>query len=358
MKSKYKALALLIIVLSLLTIVLKGAAPKTYTQTEIPASATQTTIVSYNLNSGANWSISDFATDANSWQKYDYNVNSSLYINDEKMCLTTAFGFTQGPQFTILSRPLDINISEFPIFSINISVSEGVFYHVRFIGRNYVGVERQVWWETSPLDDIPGKSNWEIHAVDLAAFSEQAIGEIIPELTLLQVVLDADSSQATGEKSLSISSIGFAERNLKITELSENAASFFENDPFQAVIINIPSQYMPEKSWTLQMASVTYSLTSNVSSGYRMYFLSRDKGLLIDGFPFISHEASFVDIYKLEALLDKGPSFFEQLTLVSSLLGNYSIVILKDELDQSGFLTFKLYSVEVASLKEIGEAAD
>ncbi len=348
MKLKYKAVALLVIVLSLLTVALRGAAPKTYEQTEIPASEIQTTIVSYNLQS-------DFVVNASNWMKYDFNINSSFNVNDNRM-LFLKDDFSNAPQhqYTRLYKNLSIDISKLPIFSINISVSGGAIYHIRFAGKDSSGNEKTVWWESSPLDDIPGKSKWEYHVVDMASFSYRATSENITEITRVEVILDKPSSANGGEKQLCVSHIAFSERSLKATRIPEGGVVVSGNETIQAVIMNVPSQFMPDATWNLQMAAVTYCLTSNLSFGYRMYFLSAENGLLIDGPSFVSHEASFADIYKIEALLGESDTFSEQLSFVSSFLGNYSIVILKDEWGQSGFQTFRLDSVEVTSLKKIG----
>jgi hypothetical protein len=352
-KPKQVTLLLLVIGLVSLTLSLRGATPKTYVQTGVPASAVKTMLVSYDFANGANWCVNDFASDVSNWRIHNDNYNSSLYVNGEILCLSTELGVTQGPHSVVLSRTLNMNLSELPIFSMNISVSKSANYHVRFEGMDSTGAIRQVWWETSPLDDIPGKSKWEMNAVDLAVFSEQATGEVIPTITAVQVILDKTSPQVLGELTLWISSMRFSERNPKIAEFSGNGTFSFGSESFQAVLINVPPQYMPSESWRLVWASVTYRLTSNVSSGYKMIFLSKDNGALIDGPTFLSHEASFADIYKLEALSIQY-SHSQQLTFVSALVGNYSIVIFKDAWDGTGFSTFALDSIEIASSKVLG----
>jgi hypothetical protein len=352
MKLKY-AVLLLVVSLVVLTLGLRGAVPeKTYVYSEIPASAVQATIVSYDLEKGAKWSVDDFAVDIDNWDKYELNVSSSLYVNDRALCLNTTFNHAQGPQFVALSRSLDINVSELPIFSINISVSEGAIYHIRFVGKDSAGAERQVWWETSPLDDISGKSRWEIHAVDLTAFSEQAVGSIVPTLTRVEVILDNPFSYK-GEESLCISYIGFAGRSLRVSKISGDAQFISSENPFQAVIIELPDTYRPDDSWSVQWSSVTYTLTSNSEFEYVMVLLSRDGDLLQDaqGSIFLSHESAFVDIYRLDAAPRVMPRSGE-LTLMQPLLGNFSIVIMKRGFEPGGFLMFKLDSIELMTSKE------
>jgi hypothetical protein len=354
MKLKY-AVLLLVISLSVLTLCLRGAVPeKTYAYSEIPASAVHAAIVSYDLLNGAGWSVDDFAVDIGNWGKYDQNVNSSLYVNDGALNLKAIFDYRQRHQFVIISRSLNINVPELPIFSINISVSEGAIYHIRFVGRDSAGAEREVWWETSPLDDIPGKSKWEIHAVDLTVFSEQAVGKPVPTVTLVQIILDNPYSyKAEGEKSLCVSHIGFSGRSLKVSKIPGDAQFISSNDPFQAVIIELPYTYKPDDSWSVQWASVTYTLTSNSEFEYVMVLLSRNGDLLQDahGPVFLSHESAFADIYRLDATPRVMPSS-EEVTLVQPLLGNFSIVIMKRGFEPGGFLIFKLDSIELMTSNE------
>lgn len=351
MKLRY-AVLLLVICLSILTLALRGTVPeKTYKYSEIPDSAVHASIVSYNLLNGAGWSMDNFAGDINNWWKHNQNINSSLSVNDGMLNLTSVFDYAQGHQFIVLFRSLDINVSELPIFSINISVSEEVIYHIRFRGSDLSGVEREVWWETSPLDDIPGKSRWETHAVDLTVFSEQAVGSPVPTITLVEVILDnASGYKGDGEKSLCISHVGFSGRSLRVSKIPGDAQFICSDGPFQAVIIELPDIYKPDDSWDVRWSSVTYTLTSNSEFEYVMVLLSRngDSGLLQDaqGAVFLSHEEDFADIYRLDATPRVMPSSGE-LTLVRSLLGNFSIVIMKRGFETSGFLMFKLDSIEL-----------
>jgi hypothetical protein len=354
MKLRYLVLVL-VVSLSVLTLGLRGTVPeKTYDLSEIPASAVHATIVSYDLWNGAGWSVDDFAVDINNWGKYNQNVNSSLSVNDGALNLKTIFDYRQGHQFVNISRSLDINVSELPIFSINISVSEGAIYHIRFLGRDSAGIEREVWWETSPLDDIPGKSRWEIHAVDLTAFSEQAVGSPVPTMTLVEIILDNSVfNKGEGEKSLCVSHVGFSGRSLRVSKIPGDAQFISSENPFQAVIIDLPYAYKSDDSWSVQWSSVTYTLTSNSEFEYVMVLLSRDGDLLQDaqGSMFLSHESVFVDIYRLDATPRVIPRS-EELTLLQSLLGNSSIVIMKKGFEPGGFQMFKLDSIELMASKE------
>jgi hypothetical protein len=354
MKLKY-AVLVLVTSLVVLTLCLRGAVPeKTYIYSEIPASAVHASIVSYDLWNGARWSVDDFAVDIDNWGKYDQNVNSSLNVNDGALNLTGVFDYRQGHQFVVLSRSLDVNVSELPIFNINISVSEGAVYHIRFVGKDSAGIERQVWWETSPLDDIPGKSRWETHAVDLTVFSEQAVGSPVPTLTLVEVILDSTLSyKGDGEKSLCISHIGFSGRSLRVSKIPGDAQFISSDDSFQAVIIELPYTYTLNDSWSVRWASVTYTITSNTEFEYVMVLLSREGDLLQDaqGSVFLSHESAFADIYRLDATPRVMPRS-EELTLVRPLLGNSSIVIMKEGFEPGGFLMFKLDSIELMTSNE------
>ncbi len=347
LKSKHVAALLLVIILLSLVLSLRGVAPKTYLQTEVPVSAIQTAIVSYDYTIGANWSVHNFASDIGNWSLYS-EAKNVLYVDGKALSLVATLGNTPQTKFVRLTRDLDINILELPIFSMNISVSKGAVYHIRFEGRDSTGANRRVWWETSPLDDLPGKSTWEINAVDLAEFSKQAVGEVIPTITSIQVILDMPSNQVEREKTLSISSMRFSERNLKNMTFSGDATIDAGSQPFQALILDVPSQFMPKEGWNLLFTSVTYRLTSNAPTEYSMILLSKDNGALINGPTFVSHEASLTDIYKIE-LLSSQYSRSQQLTFVSSLTANYSIIIFKNSWDEAGFSTFALDSVEIAS---------
>ena len=354
LKLKY-AVLVLVISLAVLTLCLRGAVPeKTYVYSEIPASAVHASIVSYDPWSGVGWGVDDFSVDIGNWWKYEQNITSLLSVNDGVLNLTGVFDYSQGNQFVVLFRNLDINVSELPIFSINVSVSEGAIYHVRFVGKDSKGVERDVWWETSPLDDLSGKSRWETHVVDLAAFSEQAVGSPVSTLTRVMVVLDSSfSKNGKGEESLCISHVGFSGRSPRVSRIPGDAQFVSSENPFQAVIIDLPYAYRSNASWSVKWSSVTYTLTSSSEFEYVMVLLSRDGDLLQEaqGVVFLSHENDFVDIYRLDAAPKVMPRYAE-LTLLQPLLGPSSIVIIKKGFEPSGFQMFKLDSIELMTTNE------
>jgi Gpi18-like mannosyltransferase len=358
LKLKLKCALVLVIILVVLTLCLRGVVPeKTYTYSEIPASAVHTSIVSYDLWNGAEWSVYDFSVDIGNWRKYEQNITGFLSSSNGLLNLTAVFNYSQGHQFVVLERSLDIDVSELPIFSINVSVSEGVVYHVRFVGIDSDGVYRDVWWESSPLDDISGKSMWETHFVDLVAFSEQAVGSPVSKLTLVSVILDSSPfGVSDGEKSLCISHIGFSARNLKVSRIPGDAQFISSETPFQAVIIELPYTYA--HGWGLKWSSVTYTLTSGSEFEYAMLLLSKNSGVLQvgQGSVFISHEDVVVDIYRLDAIPGVVPSY-EELTLLQPFLSPYSIVIMKKGFDPGGFDMFKLDSIELVASNENPQSA-
>jgi hypothetical protein len=355
-KTKYLVGLFLIIVLVSLTVTLRGAMPKIYDQVAVPASAVQLNIVSYNPN-GDSKCQTDFDVASTSWSKSDYNVESNLTIERKLLSLKATFELDRNPQFVIVSRSLYINISQLPVFRINISVTDGAIYHIRFKGLDSNGHEESVWWENSPLDNLEGTSKWVTHEIDLSVFSKQATGHFVSAITSIQLILAKPSNQVTGEKTLQISSISFSERDLKLIQLPVGTASFSSDIPFQFVIMNIPEQYVPSEPWVLQRAAVTYTLTANDSSGYQMALFSNGEPVMY-GPVFLTHQSSFADSYML---LSKtyflGDSFLEQMSSIQPLLHGCSIVILNSDWTTAGFNTFSLDSLELSSLRIlVGEA--
>jgi len=361
MKSWCAAVLIGVILLSSLMIALRGAAPELFRQEEIPGSDVQTSIVSYNYPTNGGWSFTNFTADEDNWLRYNNNTTSSLDVGSGMLSLSTVFDQGQPHQWVRITRPLDINISELPIFYINISVSRGAIFDIRFDGMaltaNGSWISCPVWWETSPLDGVPGTSNWEIHEVDLVSFSEheqQIIGVPVSIITNVSIILDKPFSLVSGEKQLAVSSLGFYPRIFNVAYVNENTgADLFSNTgPFQAVVINLPQQYQLNSAWNLRWVSVTYTLTSSVPSEYQMFLLSQSTGLVLlaQGTTFASHSDSSPDIYRLDAVSYGGIPSSEQLMLIqqTNLLGKFSIVILKDGSDQGNFDTFSIASLELS----------
>ena len=366
MKSLCVAVLIALILLSSLTIALKGAAPETFKQEEISGIDVQTTIVSYNYPNSGGWNLANFASDAGNWSRHNDDVTSSLDMTSGMISLSTVFDQSQPHQYVMLSRSLDINISELPIFYINISVSTGAIFDIRFDGMALAAngslISCPVWWETSPLDSVPGKSSWEIHEVDLVSFSEheqQIIGIPVSIITGIDIILDKPFSLVSGEKQLAVSSVGFYPRVFKVADINENTGAdlFSSTGSFQAVVIDLPQQYEPNSVWNLRWASLTYTLTSNVQSEYQMFLFSQNAGLVLiaQGTTFASHSDSSPDIYRLDAVSYGGIPSSEQLMLIqqTDLLGKFSIVILRDNSDQGSFETFNIASLELSYSRAI-----
>lgn len=346
--------------LSILSLALRGVVPeKTYVRSEIPASDVQTAIISYNLQGEVKWGVDDFTVDVHNWLKYDQNVDSSLYVKDGMLCLETVFENGEQQQYAVISRSLNITVCEQPIFNINISVAEGANYNIRFLGKDSLGAEQQVWWEASPLDDLSGKSRWEIHAVDLTMFDEQGMGSSASTLTSVEITLvNPHNHQSPGEKSLCISFLAFSERNLKVSRIPRGDAPFVSSHgSFQAVVIELPRQHNSDES-NIHWAALTYALTSNTEFEYKIFLFSKSNEPLqhAEGAVFLSHETAFTDIYRLDAPFDararRAFPHSEELTFIWSLLGNFSVAIVKRGFEEGGFVRFELNAIELMSSNE------
>jgi hypothetical protein len=121
----------------------------------------------------------------------------------------------------------------------------------------------------------------------------------------------------------------------------------------QALVINVPAHYLPDPTWRLLWASMTYRITSSAITEYKMIALSRSRGALIDGPTILTHQSAFTDIYKLE-LLSSQWARSQQLTFISSLVSDCSLIILKDVWDGADFASFEVDSIQITSSKILG----
>jgi hypothetical protein len=341
--------------LSILTLSLRGSLPeKTYLKLEIPSSEFRVAVVTHGPQVSIGWKVQDFSQDFDKWYKDDRNAISLFFVEDKILHIKTVFNESMKPQYVRIYRKLNLELLEHPIFRINISVSEGAIYHIRFKGIDSSGAQREVWWESSPLDDIPGRSTWEIHSVDLRSFSEQATGELIPIIDFVEIILDNPHlHNSMGEKTLKISYIEFAYENIEI-KYNQGNFTFYGENPFHEIIIKIPLKYEFNAPWDIKWISVTYILTSDSRFEYEMFMLSRDGAFSqkAKGSIFLSHKESFIDIYRLDASPEGTSPRSERLTFVMPMIDTASIAIVKRGFDPGGFLSFELHSIEIMLSKE------
>jgi hypothetical protein len=123
--------------------------------------------------------------------------------------------------------------------------------------------------------------------------------------------------------------------------------------PFQALVLQLPSQYEPTGAWSIRWVSVKYTLTSDSEVQYEMFLLSGNAtGIPLveaQGPILLSHSEAFTDIYRLDITPKHQLQQSKELMLLEPFLDDLSILIASKNLEAGGFSSFKLHSIELMS---------
>ncbi len=347
-----QVIAVIVVVLSVLSLGLRGTiAHKTYAHMKIPASSVETRVATYDFEAQAGFRLGDFSSDLENWVEFEKNIHGSTQVENGILCLSGKFDDSTTPQYVEIYRRLEVRTFDFPIFRVNVSVSSGAIYHIRFVGRDSFGAKHNVWWESSPLDDLRGESRWETRVVDLKEFSKEATGEPVPLLTRIQFVLDKPYSlENTPEKSLCIASISFSAETPNLERVDGQDAHVAAGCEVFAAIISLPREHLPTGSWRVNWVSITYTLASESEFQYQMLLLSsRDSAFFVnaEGPVLISHRESFSDVYRLDAIAEREIQFSEEMLVLKPVMSDFSVLISKKGIAPTGSLTFRLKSIEL-----------
>lgn len=200
---------------------------------------------------------------------------------------------------------------------------------------------------------VPARVTWKIvvvAAIVPLCLLTVALQGAVPEKTYIDSEIPASSVQATV---VYFQPIGDGRWSLIAGRIDTSSSFLSAENPFQAIILRLPSRYEPGRSWHVRWVSVTYTLTADSSLQYEMLLLSRNTvgGLTLDaqGPVLLSHQEAFTDIYRLDATSSGQEVTYDELTLVEPLVDDFSILIVKTNHEPGGFSFFKLDSIELMS---------
>src|SRR5205807_6790448 len=88
-----------------------------------------------------------------------------------------------------LFKNANINISSYPILTVNVNLTSGVRYGVRFYAQYPNGTEYNVWWEGSPLDHRTG-TGYESLRVNMQREAILATGHAVGIINRIQLYIE------------------------------------------------------------------------------------------------------------------------------------------------------------------------
>jgi hypothetical protein len=172
--------------------------------------------------------------------------------------------FQSYPSTTSIAifKTVDINITAYPILTVNLSLDVGVGYGIRFFAEYPNGTQYNVWWEASPLDHRPAAES-ESFRVNMEREAILATTHSVSSLTKLEIYVE-DAANSPKSFQFILSKLSFETASFQGVSGSNYRAVYFD-------LAQIPQQ---NASWYLNKVNIDATIKANVSSVFSIYIVN------------------------------------------------------------------------------------
>lgn len=191
-----------------------------------------------------------------------WKPSQSLQANSTSNSLTLDSTFQNSSTWTSFSffKSVNVNITSYPILNLNLSLTSGPRYGVRFFSQFPNGTQYNVWWEGSPLDHRPGVG-YESLRVNMQREAYLATGHSVQTITKMELYIeDPPYSPTTFQFSLT---------NLS---LENDPLEQVSNGQYRAIYFDLRNAPQENASWSLN--KIIFGVTTQALPGttYSVYF--------------------------------------------------------------------------------------
>jgi hypothetical protein len=191
------------------------------------------------------------------------NSPSALFLNG-------SFGSYPSATSVAIFKNLGVNITAYPILSVDLSLNTGIGYGIRFFAEYPDGTQYNIWWEASPLDHRPGQGSESLR-VNMEREATLATGHSVGNLTRMEIYLEVGTD--------SPKNFQFTLANLAFETFSLQKVS---NNNYSAVYFDLAQFPRENASWYLNKVNIGATIKANASSVFSIYIVN---GTAIFGSP-------------------------------------------------------------------------
>ena len=159
-----------------------------------------------------------------------------------------------------LFKNQNINITSYPILTLNVSLDPGVRYGIRFYAQYPNGTEYDVWWEGSPLDHRPGMG-YESLRVNMQREAVLATAHSVDSVNKMEVYVE-DPPYSPQSFQLTLSKLSFESENLGPVS----------NGQYRAIYYDLKNP--PHSNSSFYLNTINLGVTTNATHGtvFSIYF--------------------------------------------------------------------------------------
>jgi hypothetical protein len=205
----------------------------------------------------------------NSSSVIGYNDNFSNWVaspgaqvNNTTESLVVAGVFQNLPTWTAVNlfKNANINITSYPILNVNVNLTSGVRYGIRFYAQDPNGTEYSVWWEGSPLDHRPG-IGYESLRVNMQREALLATNHTVETVNKMELYVE-DPPDSPASFQFTLSKLSFEHDSLEQVS----------NNQYRAIYFDLGETPQANASWSLNKINFGVTVQAAQGSSYSIYF--------------------------------------------------------------------------------------
>ncbi len=198
-----------------------------------------------------------------------YNDNFSNWVaspgaqvstTQKSLAVTGVFQNVSTWTAVSLFKNANINITSYPILTVNANLTSGVKYGVRFYAQYSNGTEYNVWWEGSPLDHRPGVG-YESLRVNMQREAVLATGHAVEIINKMELYVEDPPNSPT--------SFRFTLSKISLENYSLEPAS---GNQYRAVYYDLKNTPQENASWSLDKVNLGVTVQATKGSIFSIYF--------------------------------------------------------------------------------------
>ena len=190
------------------------------------------------------------------------SASGQIRNSPNALLLNGSFGSYPSATSVAIIKNLGVNITAYPILSVNLSLNSGVGYGIRFFAEYPNGTQHNVWWEASPLDHRPGQGNESLR-INMEREATLATGHSVGNLTRTEVYVEVGADSPKNFQ-FTLSNLAFETPSFQKVSGNNYGAVYFD-------LAQFPRE---SASWYLNKVNIGATVKANASPVFSIYIVN------------------------------------------------------------------------------------
>ena len=244
-----------------------------------------------------------YREDFSGWHLTDVtpDVEPVLISENDRLILKGIISNASTPTTAGMIKDAKVDIASFSVLEVNLVVSEGIHYGLRFFGLYSNSTMSKIWWEGSPLDHRLGVGREQLR-VNMARQAFLATGRDISPIVRLEIYVESRPSNPT-TFTLELESLQFASYQL---------TSMVEHQQYRAVYIDMNAENF-SGPWSLYRIQLGVSLDADPDTSFEFLQLKGHVLYTTSVTPIVYKYSSFVRNYDIAFYPSQSDGIFPEM---------------------------------------------